>query len=140
MIINLTDEAAALLYMMVVKPFMVWPRDAWFKTESPTKENKVGSLHRWCEKNLIAPKDVNGSEPLKGGKRAMTSGMAELAQEHLDHYKKQKPIEGQKICPITDIYFADLRAALEGKPAPTADDGIDPKDLEALAKECTPAV
>lgn len=141
MVINLSDEAAALLFVMVVRPYANWQKEHWLKSESPARESKVGALHRWCEKNLISEEDVNGQKPLKGGKRLMPNGMVELAQEHLEHYKKQPVISGQGARPstITDVYYADLRAALDGKPLPSADDGIDPKEREEFEKACTQA-
>ena len=132
--IHLSDEAAQLLFFMLVRPNVHWPQASRFKSETNTMDRKIASIARWCEKRLIV-KDESGNQPLKGGTFGLKEESIEIIKQHADHYKKQPTLaqaaKGQaegiyRECPFTAVNYADLISALEGKTLPCAEDCEEP--------------
>jgi hypothetical protein len=160
----LSREAVAVLASMV-NPASQWPKDAHYRMRDAKAADQLGRLTKWVETRLLGEERVLNStqarnlalmlghlyeqpaldevqalnawqaagrvlgRPYQQGTYSLREDLRLFAKELLGHYL-DKPAQS-----LGALGFADLRRALDGEPAITAEDAEDPKDKAEAAQE-----
>ncbi len=149
MIVELTKEASSCAFWMVCQPSQFWTPDKWLQAKSPTDAKETAQLYRWVDEHCREPElDEKGNKreqrKFLAFKYPIPTLIARKLKDHVEHYRttvaNQKHvhiISGQPVGleGLNPVGFADLLAALDGSPAPKADDGLEAEDLAFLAAE-----
>ena len=143
MIIKFSVEAAQALQFIVCMPGNEWERKEIYWPQSATQFHLHTLLEKWIKKNIqgesksckISVKGPDGKETLqdgftmeiKSGSFSMKKDLVEQAEKELNHYKALGSVK------LPASAFHALRCALRKEEMPTADEGEDVTDAEALA-------